>query len=86
MAEKEPTFEESLDELEAIIAELETGDLPLDEMIERYEKGVKALELCRKVLDDAEKRIEILLKDKDGELQAEPFDTEEAEDGGGKDE
>ncbi|MFW6107808.1 MAG: exodeoxyribonuclease VII small subunit [bacterium] len=86
MGKKKPTFEESLDELESIIAELETGDLPLDKMIERYEKGVKALELCRKVLDDAEKRIEILLKDKDGKLRAEPFDTEETEADSGEDE
>jgi len=74
MGKKEPTFEESLAELEAIMAELEGGELPLEEMMKRYEKGVKALELCRKVLDRAEKKIEILVKNKDGELNAEPFD------------
>ena len=75
MGEKKPKFEDSLAELEKIIAELEGGDLPLDGMIERYEKGVKALEICRKVLDAAEKRIEILVKDKDGALRAEPFES-----------
>lgn len=79
MGKKQPKFEESLAALEAIIAELERGDLPLDKMVERYEKGVKALELCRQVLDQAEKRIELLVKNKDGELKPEPLepDTEE---------
>lgn len=74
MGKKQPKFEESLAALEAIIAELERGDLPLDKMVERYEKGVKALELCRQVLDQAEKRIELLVKNKDGELKPEPLE------------
>ena len=76
MAKKEPDFEESLAELEGIIAELEGGELPLDKMMERYEKGVKALELCRRMLDAAEKKIEILIKGEDGKLKAEPFEPE----------
>jgi len=76
MAKKNPTFEESLAELEAIMAELESGELPLDKMMERYERGVKALQLCRKVLDDAEKKIELLVKTKDGEFETEPFPAE----------
>ena len=76
MAKKKPTFEESLAELETIMAELESGELPLDKMMERYEKGVKALQLCRKVLDDAEKKIELLVKTKNGELETEPFPAE----------
>ena len=74
MGKKTPKFEDSLAELESIIAELEAGELPLDTMMERYEKGVKALELCRKVLDEAEKRIEVLVKDKNGKLQAASFE------------
>ena len=73
MAKNKPTFEKSLAELEAIMAELESGELTLDKMMERYEKGVKALQLCRKVLDDAEKKIELLVKTKDGKLETEPF-------------
>ena len=73
MGKKQPKFEESLAELEAIITELEGGELPLDEMMARYEKGVKALELCRKMLDEAEKKIEILVKGEDGKLKAKPF-------------
>ncbi len=76
MGKKQPTFEESLAELEAIINELESGDLSLDKMMERYEKGVRALELCRKVLDQAEKKIEILVKGEDGQLRAEPFEPD----------
>ncbi len=74
---KKPSFEEALAELEAIMSELESGELPLDKMMERYEKGVDALLLCRKVLDDAEKRIEILVRKKNGELEAQPFDSGE---------
>lgn len=73
MAKKEHKFEDAIAELEAIVAELEGGELPLDQMMERYEKGVKALELCRKILDEAEKKIEILVKAQDGQLKAEPF-------------
>jgi exodeoxyribonuclease VII small subunit len=74
MAGKLPTFEESLANLEAIIAELEAGTLPLDKMMARYEQGVKMLAQCRAVLDKAEKQIEILVKSKDGSLSAEPFE------------
>ena len=76
MAKKEPSFEQSLADLETIITELESGDLPLDKMMERYEKGVKALEECRKILNQAEKKIEILLKGEDGKLRAEPFEPD----------
>jgi len=79
MGKKKRSFEESLTELEAIIAELEGGDLPLDTMIARYETGVRALEACRKVLDDAEKRIELLVKDKDGKPKTEPFQSAQDE-------
>ena len=74
MAKKQPTFEESLAELEKIIGELEGGTLPLDTMMTRYEQGVKALAKCREVLDKAEKKIQILVKDSDGKLEAKPFE------------
>ena len=79
MAKKQPTFEESLAELEAIMADLESGELTLDKMMARYVKGVKALQLCRKVLDDAEKKIELLVKTKNGELETKPFPAEREE-------
>jgi len=64
---KKKTFEESLNELEEIAAELEAGDLPLENAIAKYEQGVKAYKACRKFLDDARKRIEILVKDEQGQ-------------------
>jgi len=76
MAKTGPKFEDSLAELEKIIAELESGTLPLDKMMERYEQGIRSLELCRKVLDQAEKKIEILIKGEDDKLKAEPFDPD----------
>jgi len=64
---KKKTFEESLNELEEIAGELEAGDLPLEKAIAKYEQGVKAYKACRKFLDDARKRIEILVKDEQGQ-------------------
>lgn len=74
MAKEGPKFEETLAELEAIIVELESGKLSLDKMLVRYENGVKALDICRKILDKAEKKIEILVKDADGKLKSKPFE------------
>jgi len=75
MAKKEPKFEDSMAELESILEQLEGGDLALDAMMERYEKGVTALGRCRKILDRAEKKIEILVKGEDEKLKPEPFKT-----------
>jgi len=66
------TFESCLEELEKVVKELETGDLPLERSIELFEKGVGLSESCRKQLEDAETRIEMLTR-KDGRLQPEPF-------------
>ena len=78
MAEKQPKFEDALKELEGIIEELEGGELSLDDSLERYERGVKALNACRKILGEAEKKIQLLLRTSEGELKAEPFEAEEA--------
>lgn len=77
--EKEPKFEESLAELEKIIKELESGSLPLDKMMERYEQGVKALESCRTILNKAEKKIEVLVKSADGKLKTKPYKQQDEE-------
>jgi exodeoxyribonuclease VII small subunit len=66
------TFESCLEELEKVVKELETGDLPLERSIELFEKGVGLSESCRKQREDAETRIEMLTR-KDGRLQPEPF-------------
>ncbi len=64
--EKNQTFEVSLAELEKIVRRLEEGDLPLDESLELFEKGVRLSRECRERLNQAERRIEILLRDEDG--------------------
>ncbi len=64
------TFEASLVELEIIVGQLEEGDLPLEESLDLFEKGVKLSRDCRSRLTNAERRIEILMEDSEGELTA----------------
>ena len=66
----ESSFETSLAELEKIVGKLENGDLPLEQSLELFEKGIKLSRECRDRLAKAERRIEILLKDTDGNLSA----------------
>jgi exodeoxyribonuclease VII small subunit len=75
---QEPTFEASLKRLEEIVAQLEGDGLALEQSLEIFEEGVKLVRFCAGRLDEAERRIEILLADKEGQLQAEPF-PEDAE-------
>ena len=72
---KPRTFEDFLDELEGVVKQLEAGDLPLEKSIELFEKGMELSERCHKQLDEADTRIEVLLK-KDGKMKAEPFRPE----------
>ena len=72
----EKSFEKSLDELEIIVGRLETGDLPLEESLELFEKGIKLSRECRARLTNAERRIELLTKDSDGNLIAEDMSDE----------
>lgn len=62
------TFESSLADLEKIVEHLENGDLPLEESLKLFETGVKLSRECRERLSDAERRIEVLMKDGDGKL------------------
>ena len=68
-------FETCLDELEKVVKELEAGDLPLERSLELFERGMKLSEECRRQLEAAETRVEILLR-KEGKLAAEPFRPE----------
>jgi exodeoxyribonuclease VII small subunit len=68
-------FEECLQRLEQIVAELEKGDIPLDKALALFEEGVKLSNACRQELESAEGRVEILLK-QGGKLQPEPFDAD----------
>lgn len=66
------SFETSLDELEKVVKDLEAGDLPLDRSLDLFARGMKLSEGCRRQLEDAETRVEILTR-KDGTWQPEPF-------------
>jgi exodeoxyribonuclease VII small subunit len=63
----EPTFEVALQQLEAIVQKLEKGELPLEDSLKLYEEGIRLSRLCHGKLEEAEGRIEVLLKDARGE-------------------
>ena len=67
------SFEESLKKLEEIVAQLERGDLPLEDSVRLFEEGTRLSAECRKQLDDAEGKIEMLVKQRDGSMKREPF-------------
>jgi exodeoxyribonuclease VII small subunit len=67
------TFEAGLEQLESIVKEMESGELPLERALELFEKGMKLSETCRKQLEEAETRVEILTR-RAGEMQPQPFD------------
>lgn len=69
-------FEEALSRLEAIVAELERGDLPLEDSMRIFEEGIKLSKTCLKMLEDAERKVEILIRDKDGNRRTRAFDLE----------
>lgn len=68
-----PKFEESLQRLEKVVAELEKGDISLEKSLGLFEEGIRLSHACRKELEEAEGKVEILLK-QNGKLQAEPFE------------
>ncbi|MGB9147135.1 MAG: exodeoxyribonuclease VII small subunit [Acidobacteriaceae bacterium] len=68
-----PSFEESLTRLEEIVAQMERGDLPLEESVRLFEEGTRLSELCRKQLEEAEGKVEMLVKQRDGAMKREPF-------------
>lgn len=70
------TFEEQMEELENIVTELEKGDLNLDESVAKFEEGMKLSKECNKLLEQAEKKITILLQE-DDEIKEEKFGTED---------
>jgi exodeoxyribonuclease VII small subunit len=69
---KPESFETCLDQLEKTVKELEAGDLQLERSLELFEKGMALSESCRKQLEEAETRIELLIR-KDGKMQPEPY-------------
>ena len=80
-----PNFEVSLQRLEEIVDELEKGNVPLEQALKLFEEGLKLSSSCRKELEDAEGKVEILLR-QNGKLQPEPYEpaTERAQQPGKK--
>ena len=67
------TFEVSLKKLETIVAQLERGDLPLEDSIKIFEEGMRLSAECKKQLEEAEGKVEMLVKRRDGSMSKEPF-------------
>ncbi len=73
---KEAKFEDQLKRLEDIVGRMESGDLNLDEALKLYEEGIKLSQGCTKRLEEAQKRIEVLLRSSSGEAKAVPADED----------
>lgn len=78
------TFEKALERLEKIVTEMETGKLPLEAMIGRFEEGQKLIEFCTRKLNEVERRIELLVK-KGETAVPEPFEVQEVTESGNSD-
>jgi exodeoxyribonuclease VII small subunit len=69
----EQKFEDAFQKLESLVKKLEDGNLSLEESLKAFEEGMRLSRLCSKKLDEAEKKVEILLKESDGRLVPKPF-------------
>jgi exodeoxyribonuclease VII small subunit len=67
------TFEQSMKQLEQIVQELETGDLPLEKAIKKFEEGTQLSKFCSAKLDETEKKITLLMQDSAGTVSEHPF-------------
>jgi len=74
-------FEVALEELEGIVDQLESGELSLEDSLAAFEKGVGLVKLCNQKLADVEKKVELLIKDKEGKLQLKRFESDDVERG-----
>lgn len=75
-SKNDATFEQDLEALEAIVGALEEGGLSLDDALKQFESGITLARRCEKALSEAEKKIEILVKNADGDLEPQAFDEE----------
>lgn len=74
----EPSFEQAMNELDELVRSLEDGTLPLDSLVDRYERGSGLLQLCRRHLDAAQQRIELITRKADGTPALEAVSGESA--------
>jgi len=70
-------FEDALSRLETIVTELEKGDLPLSDSLKIFEEGIKLSKNCLKMLDDAERKVAIMVQDKNGQKRLEAYSVDE---------
>ncbi len=68
-------FEDSLKRLQAIVEKMERGDLPLEEAVEAYTEGIRLVQACHQKLEEAENRVQVLLKDQQGAWSATPLES-----------
>lgn len=73
------SFEQAIQRLEQIVADMEGAELPLEDVLAKYEEGTRLVRYCSQKLDEAEKRIELLTKKADGAVKLEPFAAEPEE-------
>ncbi len=76
-AKKTVNLEKSLADLEALVEELESGDLPLEKAMKKFEEGIKLTRACQTALKDAEQKVEILVQSAGGDEELQSFDVEE---------
>lgn len=77
MSEKKKSFESSLQDLEKIVRKLEDGDLPLEDSLKLFEDGVRLSRECQERLNQAERRIEVLLQDENGNQMLQTIGAED---------
>ena len=77
MARKKEKFEEALQKLEAIVAQMEAGDLALEDALKAFEEGVRLANFCTTKLDEAERKVEKLMRDQAGKLQPTAFSEQD---------
>ncbi len=83
-AKEKKKFEEAVEELERVVEQLESGELSLEDSLAAFENGVRLVKLCNHKLTEVERKIELLVKDKDGKLQLTPLEDIGADDVNGK--
>ena len=81
MEKKEANFESSLKRLEKIVGKLEEGDLNLDETLKLFEEGIGLSQQCQKQLEEAENKVEVLLKKADGKMAVRKLEQDNETDG-----
>lgn len=76
---KNQDFESAIKRLEEIVTQLESGNLQLEKSLELFEEGIKLSRFCHSKLDEAERKVEVLLKNAEGEMKRAPFEEEKDE-------